>query len=210
MSSVSTRLSLRPSRHFTVDDALGQAFHDGGLADARLTDEHGVVLVRRLQHLDGAADLIIAADDRVELAGLGTGREVDGVFSSAWRWSFRVPASVHGLAAAHLLYRFLEGGLGKRRRRARHPPAGPWSPGPASTKSSEEMNWSWRFCASLSVRLRMRVRSWETCTSPLWLATLGVRSSWASRALRKRLRLAPTLASSGRTAAAFLVQEGET
>jgi hypothetical protein len=37
-------------------------------SDARLTDETGLFFVRRLQHLDDAADLVVAADDRVELA----------------------------------------------------------------------------------------------------------------------------------------------
>jgi hypothetical protein len=34
----------------------------------RLTDEHGVVLRAPAEHLDDAADLVVAADDRVELA----------------------------------------------------------------------------------------------------------------------------------------------
>ena len=33
--------------HVARDDALGDALDDGRLADARLADEHGVVLVRR-------------------------------------------------------------------------------------------------------------------------------------------------------------------
>jgi hypothetical protein len=60
--------------HVAVDDALGQALDDGGLADAGLADEHGVVLGAAREHLDDPADLGVAADDRVELAvarGLG-------------------------------------------------------------------------------------------------------------------------------------------
>ncbi len=37
-------LALQALGHFAVDDALGEAFHDGGLADAGLADEHRVVL----------------------------------------------------------------------------------------------------------------------------------------------------------------------
>ena len=61
-------LVLEPLGHVLADDALGQAFDDGGLADARLADEHRVVLGAPRQHLDDAADLLVAADDRIELA----------------------------------------------------------------------------------------------------------------------------------------------
>jgi hypothetical protein len=43
--------------HVAVDDALGQALDDGGLADAGLADEDGVVLGAPAEHLDDAADL---------------------------------------------------------------------------------------------------------------------------------------------------------
>ena len=61
-------------RHVAVDDAVRQALGDGGLADAGLADQHRVVLGPARQHLDDAADLLVAADHRVELArarGLG-------------------------------------------------------------------------------------------------------------------------------------------
>ena len=57
-----------------ADDALGEALGDGGLADARLADEHRVVLRPARQDLDDAPDLLVAADDRVELAGPRLGR----------------------------------------------------------------------------------------------------------------------------------------
>ena len=57
--------------HVAGDDPLGEALDDRGLADARLADQHGVVLGTATQHLDHAADLLIAADHRVELALLG-------------------------------------------------------------------------------------------------------------------------------------------
>ena len=68
MSSTSTRLFFERIGHLAVDDALRQAFDDRRLADARLADQHRVVLGAPLQHLDGAADLVVAADHRVELA----------------------------------------------------------------------------------------------------------------------------------------------
>ena len=61
-------LVLEPFGHVLPDDALRQPFDDGRLADARLADEHGVVLGAAREHLDHAADLVVAADDRIELA----------------------------------------------------------------------------------------------------------------------------------------------
>ncbi len=57
-----------------LDDAAREPFDDRGLADAGLADEHRVVLRAPRQHLDDAADLLVAADDRIDLAlarGLG-------------------------------------------------------------------------------------------------------------------------------------------
>ena len=54
--------------HVALDDAAREALRDRGLADARLTDEHGVVLRAARQHLDDAPDLLVASDDGVELA----------------------------------------------------------------------------------------------------------------------------------------------
>ncbi len=81
MSSDSTRLDFRLSGHLAVDDALGQALDDGGLAHAGFADEHRVVLGAALQDLDGAADLVVAADHRIELAGAGALGQVQGVLS---------------------------------------------------------------------------------------------------------------------------------
>ena len=53
------------------DDPLGEALDDRGLADARLADQHGVVLRAAREHLDHAADLLVAADHRVEATLLG-------------------------------------------------------------------------------------------------------------------------------------------
>ena len=56
-------------RHVAVDDALGEPFDDGRLADAGLADEHRVVLGAPRQHLNHAANLLVATDHGVELAG---------------------------------------------------------------------------------------------------------------------------------------------
>src|SRR5579885_650743 len=72
-------LVLQALGHLAVDDALRQALDDRSLADAGLADQHRIVLGAPLQDLDGPADLIVAADDRIELPGGGAGRQVDGV-----------------------------------------------------------------------------------------------------------------------------------
>ena len=66
--------------HVAVDDAVGQALGDGRLADAGLADQHRVVLGPARQHLDDAADLLVAADHRVELALARRRGQVAGVF----------------------------------------------------------------------------------------------------------------------------------
>ena len=54
--------------HVAVHDPLGKALDDRGLPDARLADQHGIVLGAPAQHLDHAPDLVVAPDHRVELA----------------------------------------------------------------------------------------------------------------------------------------------
>ena len=73
--------------HVALDDAPRQALDDRGLADAGLADEHRVVLRAAAQHLDDAADLLVAPDDRVELALARLLGEVATERSSAWYWS---------------------------------------------------------------------------------------------------------------------------
>jgi hypothetical protein len=55
-------------RRVALHDAVRQPFDDGRLADAGLSDQHGIVLGAPRQHLDGAPDLLVAADHRIELA----------------------------------------------------------------------------------------------------------------------------------------------
>ena len=75
MSSAMSFLLRQAFGHVAVDDAEGQALGDGGLADAGFADDHGVVLgSARLRIWIRAPDLLVAPDDRVDLAvarGLG-------------------------------------------------------------------------------------------------------------------------------------------
>ena len=68
MSSAQELLVAQALRNVAVHDAQRQAFGDGGLADARLADEHRIVLGAARQDLDRAADFLVAADDGIELA----------------------------------------------------------------------------------------------------------------------------------------------
>ena len=69
---------LSRSNSGTLPPAISCAspFGDGGLADAGLAEQHGVVLRAAAEHLDDALDLVAAADDGVEFALLGQFGEV--------------------------------------------------------------------------------------------------------------------------------------
>jgi hypothetical protein len=54
--------------HVVLRDAPGQALGDGRLAHAGLADQQRVVLAAAAQHLDDALDLVLAADQRIDLA----------------------------------------------------------------------------------------------------------------------------------------------
>ena len=69
-------LLVQQVRDLLRDDALRQALDDGRLADARLAQQHRVVLGAPAQDLDEALDLVLAPDDRVELGVLRELREV--------------------------------------------------------------------------------------------------------------------------------------
>ena len=63
-------LALQPLGDVAGDDPLREPLDDRGLADAGVADQHRVVLRPPREHLDHAADLLVAADHRVELAAL--------------------------------------------------------------------------------------------------------------------------------------------
>jgi hypothetical protein len=100
-------LVLERVGHLAVDDTLREALDDGGLAHARLADQHRVVLGAALQDLDGAADLVVAADHRIELAGAGALGQVDGVLLERLALALGLGAA-DGLPTAHRLDRRLE------------------------------------------------------------------------------------------------------
>ena len=66
-------------RHFAMNNAAREAFRDRGLADAGFADEQRIVLLPPAQHLDGAADLGVAADQRIDLAFARLLVEIDAI-----------------------------------------------------------------------------------------------------------------------------------
>ncbi len=106
--------ALHSFRHFAVDDALRESFRDGGLAHAGFADQHRIVLGAPLQDLDHAPDLVIAPDDRIELALLGALGQVDGVFLQRLT-AFLGVRVFHLLPAAHGVDGFLDAIFGDAR-----------------------------------------------------------------------------------------------
>ena len=95
-------LVLEAFRHVFVDDAQRQALDDRRLADAGLADQHRIVLGAPRQHLDGAADFLVAADHRIELAVAGRLGEIAGVFLQGVIGVFRRGAVGRATAAQRI------------------------------------------------------------------------------------------------------------
>ena len=88
--------------HLAGDDPLRQPLDDRGLADARLADQHRVVLLAPGQHLDRRLDLLGAADHRVELALARELRQVAGILVEVRGVGRRVDPALLGAAADDL------------------------------------------------------------------------------------------------------------
>src|SRR5262249_54735301 len=106
------RVDGRPAqdrRHVAAMDLERQALGDGGLSHPGIADVERVVLAPAAQHVDGALHLVLAADQRIDVAFGGALVEVHG---EALERLTPGPA----LLAATLLLRFLRfaalGGLG--------------------------------------------------------------------------------------------------
>ncbi len=82
-------LGLQSFRHVPGDDALRQAFDNGGLTDAGLADQDGIVLGAAREDLHDAADFDVASDDGVELAATRLFGKVAGVLFEGAESGFR-------------------------------------------------------------------------------------------------------------------------
>ena len=76
--------------HLAVDDALRQTLNDRGFTHARLTDQHRIVFAATLQNLDRAANLVVAANYRIELAAAGAFGQIQCVFFQCFTGVFCV------------------------------------------------------------------------------------------------------------------------
>ena len=95
-------LVLQRLRHVAADDAARQTFDDRRLADARLADEHRIVLRPAREHLHHAPDFVVAPDDRIDLPAPRQLGQIAAVFFQ--RLIFPLGILIrHPLRAAHLL-----------------------------------------------------------------------------------------------------------
>ena len=99
---------LQGRGHVAIDDPLGQALHDRRFADAWLANQDRVVLGAAREDLDRAANFLIAANHRIELALAGGSREIAAIFFQRLVAAFRVLAC-DLLTATHRLNRRLQG-----------------------------------------------------------------------------------------------------
>jgi len=67
---------LQRRRDIAADDPQGEPLDHGGLPDAGLTGQDGVVLPAAHQDVDDLADLLVAPDDGIDLAGPRVLRQV--------------------------------------------------------------------------------------------------------------------------------------
>jgi hypothetical protein len=82
--------ALQPFGHVAANDPSGEPFDDRGLANARLPDEHRVVLRAARKDLNDPADLFVAPDDRIQLALARELRQVAAVTFERLIRAFRI------------------------------------------------------------------------------------------------------------------------
>jgi hypothetical protein len=95
-------LALQALGDVPGDDPLRESLDDRGLPHAGLPDENGVVLRPAREDLDHASDLLVAADDGIELPGLGQRGEVTSVLLERLVGALGILGG-NPLATAHLL-----------------------------------------------------------------------------------------------------------
>ena len=93
---------LEDFRHIAFGDLARQPFGDRRLADASIADIDRVVLGPSAQHLDGAPELRIAADERVDLAVARLVIEIDAVILKGGG-ALLATLALAGFAAASLI-----------------------------------------------------------------------------------------------------------
>ena len=162
-------LVLQRLRHVAGDDALGQALDDGGLAHARLADEHGVVLGAAGEDLDHAAHLVVAADDGIELALARQLGEVAAVLLERLVAVLGVGV-VDALVAADLAQRRASTRVARHARGASAPRRrGVFASTRASRRCSVETYWSLSASASRRASFRTPSSFGESWVAAPWV-----------------------------------------
>ena len=59
-------LVSKEGRHVRIGNSLRQSFDDGGLSNARLTDQHGIVFRAAAKNLNDAVHFSFAPNQRIE------------------------------------------------------------------------------------------------------------------------------------------------
>ena len=85
-----SRFSFNPSGTSPLTMRKRQAFDDGGFTDAGLADQHRIIFGPARQHLDHAANLVVAADDRIEFSFARQIGEIAAVFFQSLIFFFRI------------------------------------------------------------------------------------------------------------------------
>ncbi len=93
--------------HVSLDDTVSDAFSDGGLAHARITNEHRIVLCPAREHLQHTANLILTADDGIQLPSARKLIEIPAEPLKCLILIFRVLIR-HPLRSAYLFEGFVE------------------------------------------------------------------------------------------------------
>src|SRR5438093_1349913 len=97
-------LVLEPFGHVALHDPLGETLDDRRLPHTRLADEHGIVLRAPREDLDDSADLLVTADDWIDLALAREVREVAPVLLEDLVLALGILVG-HALIAAYILQR---------------------------------------------------------------------------------------------------------
>ncbi len=140
------------------DDALRQTLDNGRLADARLADQHRIVLGSAAQHLHHAANLFIAPDHRIELAAPRLLGQIDGIALQRLIFRFRILIG-NPLRAAHRDQRLQNRIVGRALLDSGGCPAGSYfCSAMASSRCSVETYSSLKFSASLNARFEYLVQ----------------------------------------------------
>ena len=77
-------------RNIGIDNTASETFDNGGLTHTGLTDKHGVVLCASTENANDATDLLLTANDRIDLTLPSQGSHINGELLQVLILSFRI------------------------------------------------------------------------------------------------------------------------